>query len=98
MNIKELSESLGVSESDVSSFIKMIISEMRKDNVDGVFLTLSEIEMGEMAQAYGSFVTKKFSEFYTTYITNTNVNSLFNDMVFARIKYGEEAKEILKCK
>lgn len=88
MDTKELSLLLGVSEKYVISFASMILNEMKKDNIDDNFLSLSEKQRCEVIQAYGSFVVNKFYEFYITYTTNTDVKSIFNDMIFANLKYN----------
>lgn len=91
MKVGDLANLMGVSESDLIGFAKLIASEIEKDNISDFFV--SEESSGhreDITLAYASHAVKRFREFQTTYMTNSNVSNLFNDIVFAKIKYGEE--------
>ena len=100
MSIEALAKDMGVSESDVAEFAQNVIRELQRDGVDGVFLEMSESDREDMAIAYAAHAAKKVAEFHTTYITNTEVKSVFDDMVFAELKNGvvTDHAEVLRAR
>lgn len=88
--IKELAEQMGVSVSDVECFARSIANSIQKDRAAEAFVSNFDDDMRcEMVQAYAAHAVRKINEFHTSYITNPDVNHLFNDMVYAGIVHGE---------
>lgn len=90
--IKSLAEQMGVSESDVLCFARSIANSIEKDRAADFFVNASEQNQCDMVNAYATHAVRKINEFYTSYITNSEVSSLFNDMVYA-VATGMEIKK-----
>ncbi|AUM58682.1 hypothetical protein phiP47_054 [Plesiomonas phage phiP4-7] len=90
--IKSLAKDMGVSEADVLCFARSIASSIEKDGASAFFVNADDQAKFDMVNAYASHTVRKINEFYTSYITNIEVNSLFNDMVYA-VATGMEIKK-----
>lgn len=89
--IKQLAKDMGVSESDVLCFARSIANSITKDRAADFFVSTSEQNQCDMVQAYAAHAVRKINEFHTSYMTDSRVNSLFNDMVYASVN-GMEIK------
>lgn len=87
MDIKELAAATGVSEKEVEIFARGIIHELTKDGADSLFVEAGESDQCAMVEAYAIHTAKMMEKFHTAYITNTAVKSVFDDMVYAELKY-----------
>lgn len=87
--IEALSYQMGVEVSEVEAFAKSICNSMEQDKVEGFFVdNATNEERRELTVAYAQHAVKKLQEFQTSYMTNQNMRILFNDMVFAQLKYN----------
>lgn len=90
--VKQLASEMGVSESDVLGFARSIANSIEKDKASEFFVNSSEQNQCDMVSAYATYEVRKIDDFYTSYITNSEVSDLFNDMVYAAVK-GMEIKK-----
>lgn len=81
--VKRLANEMGVSEADVLCFARSIANSITKDRSADFFVSTSEQNQCDMVSAYATHAVRKMNEFYTSYITSSEVSNLFNDMVFA---------------
>lgn len=88
-NIESLAYKMDVEPREVEMFAQSICNSIQQDKADSFFTKeASEDEQKEIAVAYAQHAVKKLQEFQTSYMTNQNMRSLFNDMVFAQLKYN----------
>lgn len=87
--VKELAKQMGVSAADVECFARSIANSIKQDKAEDAFTFGGDELKCEIVQAYAAHAVRKMNEFHTSYMTNRNVNSLVNDMVYAGIVYGE---------
>lgn len=88
-DIESLAYKMGVELREVEMFAKSICNSIQQDKADSFFTNeASEDERKDMTLAYAQHAVRKLQEFQTSYMTNQNMRSLFNDMVFAQLKYN----------
>jgi hypothetical protein len=88
-DIESLAYKIDVEPREVEMFARSICNSIQQDKADSFFTNeASEDERNEMTAAYAQHAVKKLKEFQTSYMTNQNMRSLFNDMVFAQLKYN----------
>mgnify|MGYP003661555685 CR=1 FL=1 len=88
-DIESLAYKMDVEPREVEMFAQSICNSIQQDKADSFFTNeASENEQKEMTVAYAQHAVKKLQEFQTSYMTNKNMRSLFNDMVFAQLKYN----------
>ncbi|MGL5703624.1 MAG: hypothetical protein ACRCW5_11005 [Cetobacterium sp.] len=91
-----LAKDMGVSEADVLCFARSIANSIKQDLAAEPFISIfNDEERCDMVNAYASHAVRKINEFHTSYITDTRVNSLFNDMVYAAVT--GDVLEGVKC-
>ena len=88
-DIESLAYKMDVEPREVEMFAKSICNSIQQDKADSFFtIDASEDERKDMTLAYAQHAVRKLQEFQTSYMTNQNMRSLFNDMVFAQLKYN----------
>lgn len=86
MNIEQLAKEMNVTVNDVMNLAQTVMNYLIQDNIDETFLAMSEDQQVETIQAYVLHAVNKMKEFQISYMTNTDVKALFNDMVYGRLK------------
>lgn len=86
MNIEQLAKEMNVTVFVVENLTKSILNYLQHDDVAERFLTMSEAQQIETIQAYVLYAVNKMKEFQISYMTNTDVKALFNDMVYGALK------------
>lgn len=86
MNIEQLAKEMNVTVNDVMNLAQSVMNYLIQDGIGETFLTMSEDQQVETIHAYVSHAVKKMKEFQISYMTNTDVKSLFNDMVYGALK------------
>lgn len=82
MTVEQLAKEMGVSTNDVLSLANLVMGYIISDDADKVFLEMTQEQQVDMIHAYVAHAAKKMKEFQISYMTNTDVKSLFNDMVY----------------
>lgn len=86
--IESLAFQMGVDVCEVKCLAQSICNSLEKDKVSGFYVeNANQQQKIELTQAYARHAVKKMNQFYTSYITNTTSRDLFNDMIFAQLKY-----------
>lgn len=85
MNIEQLAKEMNVTVNDVMNLAQSVMNYLIHDEIGETFLTMSQDQQVETIQAYVSHAVRKMKEFQISYMTNTDVKALFNDMVYGRL-------------
>lgn len=85
MNIEQLATEMNTRVEFVENLTQSLMVYLIHGNVAERFLTMSQTQQVETIRAYISYVINKMKDFQTSYITNTDVKSLFNDMVYGAL-------------
>lgn len=86
--VEALAYQMGVDAREVEMFARSICNSMGQDKIEGFFVSnASDEERKELTVVYARHAVKKLQQFHTSYMTNQTVKALFNDMVFAQLKY-----------
>ena len=86
--IESLSFQMGVDVREVECFAKSVCNSLKQDNISDFYVNgATEEQQSEISQAYAQHAVKKMEQFHTAMLTNTEVQNLFYDMVFAQFKY-----------
>lgn len=86
MNIEQLAKEMNTKVEVVENLTQSLMVYLMHDNVAERFLTMSEDQQVETIRAYVSYAVNKMKEFQISYMTNADVKSLFNDMVYGVLK------------
>lgn len=86
MNIEQLATEMNVTTKDIMNLAQSVMNYLIQDEIGDTFLTMSQTQQVETIQAYVSHAVNKMKEFQISYMTNADVKSLFNDMVYGAIK------------
>lgn len=85
--VKQLSETMGVSESDVLAHATLIANEIKRDKVESFFIESDESVGVDMIKAYSEEAVKTSDRITTAYLTNSEFKQWTQDAVIANI-YG----------
>ena len=86
MKTLELANSMGVTESDVTSLVNMVGTSLIADKMKDIFLGMDEDERNNVVLAYVSAEVKKFNNFCVSLLTNTEKRSAFEQYMFYKLK------------
>lgn len=86
MSIKELAESMNVSEADVLMFAQSIANGIEKDGIDRIYLEATENSKIDLVEGYAASSVVKFNNFQATLMTNKEAKDLFVLDVFNKLK------------
>ncbi|MCP4365410.1 MAG: hypothetical protein GY800_08960 [Planctomycetes bacterium] len=79
--IKELAESMGVSETDLRALATSAVNSIKRDGAKEAYLAESEENQTKLAEAYASDAVRKNDSFVTTYLTNSAARKGFQESV-----------------
>lgn len=87
-DIESLAYKMDVNPREVEMFARSICNSIEQDKANDFFVdSATEEERKDITLAYAQHAVRKIQEFYTSYMTNQNLRNLFNDMIFAQLKY-----------
>jgi len=86
MNIKQLAGSMDATEKDVESLLSMVTTAFQEDKVTDDFIKMKEEQQSEMVQAYIASELKKFENFCTQLLVNSEKKSAFDLYVLSLMK------------
>ena len=86
MNVTALAQSMNVTENDVASLIRMVITSLQQDGMKEIFVGMSEEDRTNTVMAYVAAEVKKFSEFCTSLLTNKDKKNAFDLYMLNNLK------------
>ncbi|EKA5635980.1 hypothetical protein OKZ62_001884 [Vibrio navarrensis] len=84
--ICSLAKSMGVSEIDVRMMVQGIVDDFARDGLENIYVNSDINTQCDLLQAYAMHQVKKFRNFHTTYLTNSQAARAFQESVYALAK------------